>query len=105
MEQIIQTMKKNLLRYFSNQESLTFAIRREQLKNGKEKLTPVVKGSGILAQWTPIVKVNDTFQATDIYNTFTYTEKDCVKYIQGFKEQLANEKGSLVSATNYQEVF
>lgn len=105
MEQIVQKMKKNLLRYFSNQESLTFAIRKDQLKSGKVKLTPVVKKEGLLGHWIPIVKVNNTYQALDIYNTFDYTEKDCVEFIEGFQEQLRQEKGHLVTATSYLEVF
>jgi hypothetical protein len=97
-------MRINLLRYFKNEESLTFAIRRELLKSGKEKLTPVVKSKDLLGHWTPIVKVNDTYHAVDIFNTFDYSEKECIKYIEGFKNQLKRDKGHIVSQTNYQEI-
>jgi hypothetical protein len=98
-------MKKRLLRFIKNESSLTFAIKRESLNSGELKLTPVVKIKGLFGQWVSIVKVNDRYEAIDLHNTFKYTEKDCIQFIEGYREQIAKEKGHLINSVTFQEIY
>lgn len=106
MEQkVYQKMRKELISIFKKETQLTFAIKRERLNNGTEKLTPVVKEGGWFSQWTPIVRVNNTYQATDLYNDFQYTEKDCIRYINGYRDQVNKERENKIAEIKYEEVI
>lgn len=98
-------MKKHLLSVFKTETSLTFAIKREMLNSGKERLTPVVKLNGLFQQWTPIVCINGTYEAIDIPHSFEYTEKDCMVYIDAYRDRMEKEKAHLINKTTYQEII
>jgi hypothetical protein len=101
MEKTVQIMKRRLIR-FMNTDSLKFAIRREQLGNGEVRLTPVVKPSGLFTQWTPIVKVNDRYEATHFETSYKYTEEDCFQYLHRYQEQLKNAQVNVVTKISYE---
>lgn len=106
MEQIIHKMKKKIVSIFKNETHLTFAIKRELLKNGSEVITPVVKRKGWMERWVPIVKVNDTqFEALDLPIEHPYTEKQCIEYINGYKEQALRDLGNKTHMVHFEEII
>lgn len=96
-------MKKRLIRFISG-ESLTFAIKREILNGGAEKLTPVVKEKGLFRQWTPIVKIDNKFEALNYESNYPFTEAECKTYIEGYRQQLNQEKANMVTKITFEAI-
>jgi hypothetical protein len=97
-------MKKRLLKAFNGNTELMFAIKREIKTNGKEVLTPVVKKKGLFGEWTPIIRINDSYEASFIHTDYEYTETCCKQFIEGYKQKLEKERGESVKEVVYQEV-
>lgn len=96
-------MVKRLLKIFGKDKDPVFAIRCEEFNSGEIKYTPVVRQGGVFSHWTQIVKINDRYEPLDIYTEFNYTEKDCIEYISGYRDQLNNERSKLIKQVIYKE--
>lgn len=97
-------MKKRLLKAFNGNTELLFAIKREIKNNGEEKLTPVVKKKGLFGEWTPIVRINECYEASFIHTDFIYTYQDCMTFINGYRKRLEKERGTVINQIVFQEV-
>lgn len=97
---------KFLLDLFDKNRIPQFAIRREQRKNGKERLTPMVKLriSNLIGDWTPIVKAEDKYHALHIERDYCFTEDECRIYIAGYKKQIEDEQGQGIRKVIFEEI-
>jgi hypothetical protein len=94
---------RRFFKMLKNDKELQYAIRKEILMNGKEKLTPVVREVGLFEGWIPIVKINNEYYAIDVGSEYNYTEKECLGHIEGYKEQLNKLSENNVREVLYEE--
>jgi hypothetical protein len=107
VEQHLQKINMKKIANFFNADGdeLIYAIRREVLRNGKEKLTPVVRKKGLFEKWIQIVRVDNKYIALDIEtDSIVHTQFTCEVYIKNHKQCLADEQGNRIKETIYQEI-
>lgn len=69
----------------------SYAIQKV-VRNGTVTYLPVVKESGMTAEWVPIVKVYDTYMLLKVEKPGGMTEAECHQHINGYKEQIELER-------------
>lgn len=98
-------MKKLLVTVVGNKMPV-FAIRREKMNDGSERLTPMVKFPGWFQDWRQITKIQGNYYVpVEISgDKYVFTESECKKYIDGYKVQIEKENANKIVNVTYQEV-